>query len=101
MIDSGHPCPIGIVIGYLPNVSGMGHQVCVYGYQLTGQVLTLWVYDPNSPLRDDIIMRLDISRTDQRLFAVQSNINVPHSPVCFFTQSYEQRGPVGGRPQTS
>jgi hypothetical protein len=94
VIDSGHPCPIGIVIGYLPNFTGLGHQVCVYGYQLIGQVLTLWMYDPNSPLGDDVKMTLDLSRTDQLLFNVTSNINVPHSPTCFFTQSYERRDPV-------
>jgi hypothetical protein len=94
VIDSGHPCPIGVAIGHLPNFTGLGHQVCVYGYQLVGQILTLWVYDPNSPLRDDITMRLDLSRTDQQLINVTSSINVPRSPICFFTQSYEQRGPV-------
>ena len=44
VIDSGHPCPIGLVIGHLPNVTDMGHQVCVYAYQLSGQNLVLWVY---------------------------------------------------------
>ncbi len=97
VIDSGHPCPIGVVIGQLPNVTGLGHQVCAYAYQLSGQNLVLWVYDPNSPGEDDITMQLDISRTDQALINVHSKINVPHAPICFFTQSYEQRSPVQGR----
>jgi len=54
VIDSGNPCPIGVVIGHLPNVTGIGHQVCVYAYQLSGQNLVLWVYDPNSPGNDDV-----------------------------------------------
>ncbi|WP_151898886.1 hypothetical protein [Nitrosospira lacus] len=54
----------------------------------------MWVYDPNSPLNDDVTIRVDISRTDQTLFDVRSNINVGHSPICFFTQSYEQREPL-------
>jgi hypothetical protein len=97
VIDSGQPCPIGVVIGHLPNVTGIGHQVCVYAYQLSGQNLVLWVYDPNSPGNDNITMQLDISRTDQALINVHSTINVPHAPICFFTQSYEQRSPVQGR----
>ena len=97
VIDSGNPCPIGVVIGHLPNVTGIGHQVCVYAYQLSGQNLVLWVYDPNSPGNDDITMQLDISRTDQALINVHSTINVPHAPICLFTQAYEQRSPVQGR----
>ncbi len=99
VIDSGHPCPIGIVIGKLPDVTKIGHQVCVYAYQLSGQNLTLWVYDPNSPGpgSDNITMQLDISRTDQALINVNSKINVSHAPICFFTQSYEQRSPLMGR----
>ncbi|WP_344804127.1 PLL family lectin [Microlunatus ginsengisoli] len=93
IIDSGHPCPIGIVIGHLPDVTHMGHQVCVYAYQLRGQQLTLWVYDPNTPGGDDVTMSLDISRTDQQLIPVASTINVGGSINCFFTQSYEQRTP--------
>jgi hypothetical protein len=71
--------------------------VCVYAYQLRGQVLTLWVYDPNSPLSNDVTMQLDISRTDQSRFEVRHNVNIGHSPICFFTQSYEQRTPIQGR----
>jgi hypothetical protein len=96
-IDSGHPCPIGVATGYLPDITHIGHQVCAYAYQLQGQLLTVWVYDPNSPGNNDITIQLDISRTDQELIGVHSNINVGHSPICFFTQSYEQRVPVLGR----
>ena len=80
-------------------LTGMGHQVCVYAYQLTGQQLVLWVYDPNSPGNDAITMNLDISRTDQTLIDVNGTVNVPEHPICFFTQSYEQRDPVQPRRQ--
>jgi len=81
----------------LPTLTGMGHQVCVYAYQLTGQQLVLWVYDPNSPGNDTITMIMDISRTDQALIDVNGTVNVPEHPICFFTQSYEQRDPVQPR----
>lgn len=96
IIDSGHPCPIGIVIGKIPDFADLGHQVCVYAYQLQGQYLTLWVYDPNNPGRDDITIALDISRTDQNLIPVTTSITVHGSTPtinCFFPQSYEQRVP--------
>ena len=99
VIDSGHPCPIGMVLKQLPTLTGMGHQVCVYAYQLKGQQLVLWVYDPNSPGNDAITMNLDISRTDQTLIDVNGTVNVPEHPICFFTQSYEQRDPVQPRRQ--
>jgi hypothetical protein len=96
-IDAGLPCPIGLVIGYLPNLTELGHQVCVYAYELRGQQLTLWVYDPNSPGNDDVTLSLDLARTDQSLINVASKVNVGHSPICFFLQSYERRNPVQGR----
>ena len=57
----------------------------MYAYQLRGQMLTLWVYDPNSPGNDNVTMVLDLSRTDQNLINVVSNIDVTHSITCFFT----------------
>jgi hypothetical protein len=99
-IDSGHPCPIGIVTGSVLNPTELGHQICVYAYQLVGQILTLWVYDPNSPGRNDITLQLDISRTDQHPINVKHNVNVNHPIKCFFVQSYEQRTPEQGRPRT-
>ena len=73
--------------------------MCVYAYQLTGQQLVLWVYDPNSPGNDAVTMNLDISRTDQALIDVNGTVNVPEHPICFLTQSYEQRDPVQPRRQ--
>ena len=68
----------------------------MYAYQLQGQQLTLWVYDPNTPGGDDVTISLDISRTDQNLIPVTTSISVhgSHPTInCFFTQSYEQRIP--------
>ncbi len=98
VIDSGHPCPIGIVTGDWSDPTKIGHQVCAYAYQLSGNELTLWVYDPNSPSDDDITMVLDISRTDQKLIDVHTNIKTLGPITCFFTQAYEKRNPVQGRP---
>jgi hypothetical protein len=66
-----------------------------------GQQLVLWVYDPNSPGNDSITMKMDISRTDQVLIDVNGTVNVAEHPICFFTQSYEQRDPVQPRRQAA
>lgn len=97
VIDSGHPCPIGIITGSLFNPAHLGHQVLVYGYQLQNQLLTLWIYDPNSPSNDNVTMTLDISNTRDHLIGVAHNLNLAGNPpiTCFFTQSYETRFPVG------
>lgn len=94
VIDSGLPCPIGLVTGHLPDFTHLGHQVCVYAYQLQGQQLTLWVYDPNTPKNDNITIRLDISRTDKRLIDVTSNVGLKHRINCFFVQHYANRDPL-------
>ena len=97
VIDSGHPCPIGIITGSLFNPAHLGHQVLVYGYQLQNQLLTLWIYDPNSPSNDNVTMTLDISNTRDHLIGVAHNLNLAGNPpiTCFFTQSYDTRFPVG------
>lgn len=97
-IDSGHPCPIALVkvISANPFDLGQNHQVLVYGYQVDGTVLTLWIYDPNEPDDDDVRMVLDIARTDVAI-AVDYQCNNPPSPDhavrCFVTTAYAPKSP--------
>ena len=55
-IDTGHPSPLGLikVKSSDPRQLKQDHQVLAYGYDLTGGVLTLRLYDPNQPGRDDV-----------------------------------------------
>ena len=57
--------------------------------------------NPNSSGNNAITMNIDISRTDQALIDVNGTVNVPEHPICFFTQSYEQRDPVQPRRQAA
>ena len=64
-IDSGHPSPIGLVLIKSANPVDIGHNhvVLVYGYDLTGNDLTMHIYDPNvawSPENDTRTIRLNI-----------------------------------------
>jgi len=61
-IDAGHPSPLGLikVKSSDPRQLKQDHQVLVYGYDLTGGVLTLRLYDPNQPGRDDVMLSLSL-----------------------------------------
>lgn len=62
-IDSGHPCPLGLVKVKSMNPLDLkeNHQVLAYGYELLGSSLTLHLYDPNWPGRDDVRLSLGLA----------------------------------------
>jgi hypothetical protein len=61
-IDAGHPSPLGLVKVKSTNPLDLkeNHQVLVYGYDLEGGTLTLRLYDPNRPGRDDVTLSLGV-----------------------------------------
>jgi hypothetical protein len=58
-IDGGHPSPIGLITVKSSDPFDLkrDHQVLVYGYDLDGDAVTLRLYDPNLPGRDDVVLR--------------------------------------------
>jgi hypothetical protein len=90
-----------MVKSLLPTDLGKNHQVLVYGYKLSGNVLVLRVYDPNSAdntpdnAPDNVTMTLDMSRTDHRI-VVDKNFEDGMPIYCFFVPTYRPREPVGG-----
>jgi hypothetical protein len=60
VIDGGRLAPVGLirVIGANPFALGRNHQVLAYGYIVEADRLTLRLYDPNHPDRDDVEIRL-------------------------------------------
>jgi hypothetical protein len=62
-IDSGHPCPIGLVLtkSLNPGDLGLNHVVVVFGYDLIGTDLTLHIYDPNFPNSNTRTIALSIA----------------------------------------
>jgi len=96
-IDSGVPCPLGLVLikSLLPTDLGKNHQVLIYGYQLSQQHLTLFVYDPNSPGKDNVRISLDISDTGEPI-AVTHNVGVSRPIYSFFALRYDTHAPAGG-----
>lgn len=64
---------------------GENHQVLAYGYELAGDDLTLFIYDPNFHNNDDITLKLKIENPEHKL-----NISYwDNKPVyCFFQTNY-------------
>ncbi len=56
VIDSGHPCPLGLVCTHSPDPFKLklNHQVLAWGYEITDTMTTIKVYDPNHPCDDTI-----------------------------------------------
>ena len=63
-IDSGQPCPLGLVRVHSsdPTLAGKNHQVLAWGYLDDGPVTTVRVYDPNLP--DDDTVTITFNHTD-------------------------------------
>jgi hypothetical protein len=62
-IDGGHPAVVGIVrtTGFSPWALARNHQVLAYAYDVTSAGVTIRVYDPNHPGRDDVELRVDLA----------------------------------------
>jgi hypothetical protein len=62
-IDEGNPSPLGLVRvrSHDPFDLKENHQVLAYGYDLAGTRLSLRLYDPNRPDRDDVTLSLDLA----------------------------------------
>ncbi len=60
-VDAGHPSPIGLITVKSSDPFDLkeDHQVLVFGYDLQGSAVTLRLYDPNQPGRDDITLGFD------------------------------------------
>lgn len=62
-LDAGHPSPIGLVRVRSSDPFDLkeNHQVLAYGYDLDGPMLTMRLYDPNRPRRNDVTLSLGIA----------------------------------------
>jgi hypothetical protein len=62
LIDSGEPAMIGLirVASADPRALTRNHQVMAWGYAEDGRGVTLRLYDPNWPDRDDVTISIDL-----------------------------------------
>jgi hypothetical protein len=94
ILDAGTPCPLGLVRVKSKQLSKLGqnHQVLATGYDVCDDVLTLFIYDPNHPDRDDLTLSLSLAAPEQ---ATSITYSAPdRSPVfAFFHVNYKFRSP--------
>ena len=66
-IDSGHPCPIGLIQVRSSDPFDLkeNSQVLAYSYELAESHLTLHVYDPNQPGRDDVTLSAGLQPSEE------------------------------------
>ena len=101
-IDSGHPCPLGLVTVYStdPTLLGHNHQVMAYAYELDDAGnLTIKVYDPNSSpaSADQVQMSLNISDPPHAT-PISHNIAIGLPVRGFFHVDYEPHDPSALEP---
>ncbi len=86
-LDVGQPCPLGLVCVETDDITQLGknHQVLACGYDQIGNDLTIFIYDPNCPDRDDVTLKLNIADPEHKTsVAYTGGENV----FCFFQTEY-------------
>jgi hypothetical protein len=91
-IDAGHPSPLGVVKVKSVNPFDLkhNHQVLAYGYDLVGSSLTLRLYDPNQPGRDDVTLSLSVASST---LPAAVTAGLPGSVFAFFRVTYTAAPP--------
>jgi hypothetical protein len=92
-IDGGRLSPLGLVRvkSLNPFDLGKNHQVLAYAYDVSAGELTLSLYDPNWPRRDDVQMSLSMSHPRR---ATPVNYSPGDGSVfAFFRTEYRQAAP--------
>ena len=92
-LEAGHPVPLGLVKVKSKDPKDLckNHQVLAYGYDLDDSSnLTLWLYDPNYPDRDDVRLQCNIA-------GIAVPVPLTYSPsetvICFFHTPYSPTTP--------
>jgi len=93
MLDSGKPCPLGLVRVKSKDLSllGRNHQVLATGYDVNDDHLTLFIYDPNYPNRDNLTLSLSLATPEQPTTITYSARDFP--VYAFFPVDYKFRSP--------
>lgn len=93
-ILEGHLSPIGLILikSTLPTDLGKNHQVLAYGYQMNGDDVTIFLYDPNSPNNDSIKLSFNAGSTANKI-EVTHNVDAKGYLNCFFRTNYSYKKP--------
>jgi hypothetical protein len=96
-LDAGVPAALGVVTvaGANPAKLRHNHQVLAYAYTLTGNEVTVRVYDPNAGRDDNVGIRFDVS-SPGRATAFRHNLSVGWPVRGFFVAAYSPVTPPAG-----
>ena len=88
-LDRGTPAALGVVTvaSSRPADLALNHQVLAYGYDRSGDQVTVRVYDPNRGQRDDIWIQFDTS-TPTKPTTFTHNLGIGHPVRGFFRTAY-------------
>ncbi|MEL4319527.1 hypothetical protein WJX64_10965 [Leifsonia sp. YIM 134122] len=75
-IDAGRLSPIGLIRSIDLDI-GKNHQVMAYAYEQKGAKTALWLYDPNEPRNDDLVLRLDADQAEGPLRVLRESRGRP------------------------
>jgi hypothetical protein len=94
-IDAGRPAPICLenVESVSPLDLGNNHQTAVWGYQMDGNLVTLFTYDPNISGDDTVSVQFDASNVLNKPNITVSEPSQQHPVLCFLTTAYTQSDP--------
>jgi hypothetical protein len=92
-LDRGIPVPLGVVTIASRKPTGLphNHQVLAFGYEVSGGLVTIGVYDPNQGPRDDIVIRFAEAGPDPAVFT--HNLGIDGPVRGFFRTGYTRRPP--------
>jgi hypothetical protein len=96
-LDGGTPSPLGVVTVASPNPAALrfNHQVLAYGYQVSGDTVTLRVYDPNQGGDDGTFLRFDTAEP-AKATTIAHNLGLRRPVRGFFRTTYTRSTPPGG-----
>ena len=93
MLDAGTPCPLGLVRIKSRDLSQLGHnhQVLATGYDVNDDLLSLFIYDPNHPDRNDVTLSISLAAPEEPTPITYSSGDLP--VYAFFHVNYKFRTP--------
>jgi hypothetical protein len=100
-IDGGRPSPLGLVTVASANPGRLGknHQVLAYGYDLSGEQLTVKVYDPNTSVAGADNVRISLSVADPGgITHISHNVDIGDRIRGFFRVPYRPADPSALEP---
>ena len=94
MLDSGKPCPLGLVRVKSADLSQLGHnhQVLATGYDVTDDHLTLFIYDPNYPHRNNLSLSMSLA-APEKATPIKYSVTRDLPVYAFFHVHYKFRSP--------